>query len=187
MLVQLSKLGKRLQGKPSGRKHFAEICGLLAEAKAEEVVILDFDRVESVNASWVNMAIAPLLRWCSESQNDFFPVLARFPAKDFDELELVAEKNQQCYAISQGVCVPLEKVTLIGPLDPSLRSTLSQLQTAGEATGAGLARTVPDAEILPTAWNNRLKDLHTMRLVFRRKEGRQQIYSPLAKEVAFHG
>ena len=133
------------------------------------------------------MAVAPLVRWCSECQNDFFPVLARFPAKDFDELELVAEKNQQCYAISQAVAIPIEKVTLIGPLDPSLRSTLSQLQATGEVTGAELARAVPDAEILPTAWNNRLKDLHTMRLLFRRKEGRQQVYSPLAKEIVFYG
>lgn len=187
MFVQLSKLGKRLQGKPSGRKHFAEICGMLTEAVAEEVVILDFNQVESVNASWVNMAIAPFIRWCSESQNDFFPVLARFPTKDFDELELVAEKNQQCYAISEAVTVPLEKVILVGPLDPSLRNTLSELVTLGEVTGAELARTVTDASILPTAWNNRLKDLHTMRLLFRRKEGRQQIYSPLAKEVVIYG
>jgi hypothetical protein len=187
MIVQLSKLGKRLQGKPAGRKHYAEICGFLAEAKPEEVVVLDFEGVESVNASWINMAIAPLILWCSQTQNDFFPVLARFPKKDFDELELVAEKNQQCYAISSAVAVPLARVTLIGPLDPSLRSTLTQLQTAGEVTGAELARTVPDAEILPTAWNNRLKDLHTMRLLFRRKEGRQQVYSPLATEVLFHG
>lgn len=187
MQVKLSKLGKRLQGKPSGRKHYAEICGSLAEAKPEEVVVLDFEGVESVNASWINMAIAPFVRWCSESQNDFFPVLARFPEKDMDELELVAEKNQQCYAISETVVVPIEKVELVGPLDPSLRSTLSELVTVGEVTGAELARTVPDASILPTAWNNRLKDLHTMRLLFRRKEGRQQIYSPLAKEVSIRG
>src|SRR6266404_9356589 len=123
MIIQLSKLGKRLQGKPAGRKHFAEICGSLAKASEGEVVFLDFDRVESVNASWVNMAIAPLLRWCSESQNDFFPVLTRFPAKDLDELELVAEKNQQCYAVSQQVDLPLKKVILFGPLDPGLRDT----------------------------------------------------------------
>jgi hypothetical protein len=187
MLLQLSKLGKRLQGKPAGRKHYAEICGFLAMVKPEEIVILDFAEVESVNASWINMAIAPLVLWCSQSQNDFFPILARFPKKDMDELELVAQKNDQCYAISPTVNVPLSTVTLIGPLDPSLRSTLSQLQTTGEMTGAELARTVPDAEILPTAWNNRLKDLHTMRLLFRRKEGRQQVYTPIAKEVLFYG
>lgn len=187
MHLQLSKLGKRLQGKPSGRKHFAEICGMVAKATTEEVVILDFDTVQSVNASWINMAIAPFIRWCAESQNDFFPVLARFPTKDFDELELVAEKNQQCYAISENLSVPLKKVILIGALDPSLQSTLSHLGLVGEVTGATLARSVPEAEILPTAWNNRLKDLHTMRLLFRRKSGRQQVYSPLAKEVVFYG
>ena len=131
MIVQLSKLGKRLQGKPAGRKHFAEICGVLAEAGTGEVVFLDFDRVESVNASWINMAISPLVRWCSESQNDFFPVLVRFPQKDFDELELVAEKNQQCFAVTQDVTQPLATVYLVGALDPSLRDTLLKL---GEET-----------------------------------------------------
>lgn len=187
MIVQLSNLGRRLQGKPAGRKHFAEICGLLADATPGEIAFLDFVRVESVNASWINMAIAPLIRWCSESQNDFFPVLVHFPEKDLDELELVAEKNQQCYAVSKTTALPLAKVNLVGPLDPSLRSTLTQLRETNEVTGAELARTVSDTEILPTAWNNRLKDLHTMRLLFRRKEGRQQIYSPLAKETILNG
>jgi hypothetical protein len=187
MIVALSKFGKRLQGKPAGRKHFAQICGLLAEATAGQIAFLDFHGVESVNASWINMAIAPLIRWSAESQNDFFPVLARFPGRDVDELELVAEKNQQCYAVSQTIVLPLAKIALVGPLDPSLRSTLVEFQEAGEITGAELARNVPEAEILPTAWNNRLRDLHAMRLLFRRKEGRQQIYSPLAKEISLHG
>lgn len=187
MIVQLSDLGRCLQGKPAGRKHFADICGLLSHAAPGEVAFLNFGGVESVNGSWINMAIAPLIRWCSESQNDFFPVLAHFPEKDLDELELVADKNQQCYAVSQAMSIPLAKVNLIGPLDLSLRETLRQLQAAGEVTGAELARTVPNADILPTAWNNRLKDLHTMRLLFRRKEGRQQVYSALAKEIGLDG
>src|SRR5690606_10553353 len=136
MIIPLSKLGRRLQGKPAGRKHFAELCGLLAEAASGEIAFLDFQRVESVNASWVNMAIAPLIRWCAESQNDFFPVLAHFPEKDLDELELVAEKNQQCYAVAPDTAEPLSAVRLVGPLDPSLRMTLLKLAELGEATGA---------------------------------------------------
>lgn len=187
MVVALSKFGKRLQGKPAGRKHFAEICGLLAEAAPGEIVFLDFKQIESVNASWINMAVAPLIRWCAESQNDFFPVLVRFPAKDLDELELVAEKNQQCYAVAPDATEPLSTVRFVGPLDPSLRTTLLKLAEMGEATGAELARKVPDADILPTAWNNRLKDLNDMRLLLRRKEGRQQVYRPLAQEIVLHG
>lgn len=187
MVIQMRKLGTRLQGKPAGRKHFAEICGQLAEASSEEIAFLDFQQVESVNASWINMAIAPLIRWCSESQNDFFPVLAHFPEKDFDELELVAEKNQQCYVVATESTEPLSKVRLVGSLDPSLRTTLVKLTELGEATGAELSRQVPDAEILPTAWNNRLKDLNDMRLLLRHKEGRQQVYRPLAREIVLHG
>ena len=187
MRVELAKFGKRLQGKPAGRKHFAEICRTLAHTVVGEAVLLDFDGVESVNASWINMAIAPLTRWCAEAQNDLFPLLVNFPAKDLDELELVAEKNQQCYVVAADAVEPPKVIHLVGPLDPSLQVTLLRLLEQGEATGAELARKVADSEILPTAWNNRLKDLHDMRLLRRRKDGRQQVYRALAEEVVLHG
>ncbi len=187
MIVAMSKFGKRLQGKPAGRNHYAAICGLLACAVPGEIVFLDFKGVESVNASWINTAIAPIVRWSSEYPNDFYSVLARFPGKDLDELELVAEKNQQCYLVATRASEPVESVRVVGPLDPSLRETLVHLAKVGEATGAQLAREVPDANILPTAWNNRLKDLHDKRLLLRRKHGRQQVYFPFAKELVLHG
>lgn len=187
MHIPLSRLGKRLQGKPTGRKHFADICGLLARANPGEMVFLDLDNVESVNASWINMAVAPLVRWAADEQNDLFPILVHFPEKDFDELELVAEKNQQCYSVSSQATEPVPAIYIVGPLDPSLRTTLTMLADIGEATGAELARQRPDAGILPTAWNNRLKELYDKRLLVRRKQGRQQVYSPLARKVVLHG
>lgn len=187
MIIHLAEFGSRLQGKPAGRRDFATICGHLAEAESGSIVLLDFSGVESVNASWLNMAIAPLIRWCSESQNEFFPVLANYPTKDLDELELVAEKNQQCYAVTAGTAEPPTVIQLVGRLEPSLYTTIVKLAELGEATGAQLSREVPEEGVLPTAWNNRLRDLNEMRLLLRRKEGRQQVYRLLAKEVVFDG
>lgn len=187
MIIKLSTFGPRLQGKSAGRKHFASICGMLNSTSAQESVFVDFGGVESVNGSWINMAIGPLFRWAAESQNDLFPILCSFPDKDFDELELVGQVNQQCYPIAPDTSDPIHSIVVVGPLEESLRGTLELLSSLKHATGAELARQLPAANIQPTAWNNRLKDLYDKRLLRRRKEGRQQIYFPVAEEVRIHG
>jgi len=187
MIIRLSKFGNRLQGKTAGRKHYAKICDILAQVRLGTVVFLDFEDVESVNGSWLEMAIGQLFRWSAESQNDFFPVLSHFPERDLDELELVAEKNQQCFPVTANAAEPLCSIVLVGPLDHGLRITLQTLIELGKATGAELARHMPATGIQPTAWNNRLKELYDKRLLLREKQGRRQIYFPIAKEIGLHG
>ena len=186
MNVSLSKLSSLLTGKATGRKHYAKICGMLAKARNGEVVFLDFEDVETVTGSWLNMAISPVFRWAAESQNDLFPVLTHFPSAALDELELVAEVNQQCYPVADVKADELRKVLLVGPLDEALKEAMVKLAELHEATGAEMARQVPDAGIQATGWNNRLRDLYEKRLLLRRKQGRQQIYSPVADEVVLH-
>ena len=65
------------------------------------------------------------------------------------------------------------------------RATLAVAQEVGEATGAKLANERKDEGTKATAWNNRLRDLYNKRLLRRRKEGREQIYSPIAKEIVY--
>lgn len=187
MKIQLSKLGKRLLGKTAGRQDYGRICGLLTDIHPGNMVFLDFTGILMVNGSWLNAAIAPLFRWSAETQNDLFPVLCRYPSDWLDEIELVALINKQCYPLANSTNIPVESLRLVGPIDESLRDTFFSLTDLKSATGAELARSVPDAGIQPTAWNNRLKELYDMRLLVRRKEGRQQIYSPLAEEVEFDG
>lgn len=187
MTVKLSRLGTKLLGKTAGRKHYGQICGMLTNGKPGEISFLDFEEIEIVNASWLNMAIAPVYRWCADSQNELFPVITHFPSDWIDELDLVAQVNGQCYALVESCTEPVEKLTLVGPLEESLRGTLRSLLRLRAATGAQLARSAPDAGILATAWNNRLKELYDMRLLTRHREGRQQIYRPLAEKVEFHG
>lgn len=187
MIVALSQLGNRLHGKTAGRGDYARLCSCMADASLGQIVFLDFSGIDLVNGSWLNMAVAPLLRWAAESQNDLYPILTQFPGAWLDELELVAQINGQCYGLTEKSELPIKRMRLIGPLDEALRETFSLVAKFKTVTGAELARRVPEAQILPSAWNNRLKDLHDKRLVVRRKEGRQQIYSPLAEEVHDRG
>lgn len=189
MIIELKDCSTRLLGKTAGRKGFAYIGSRLSDVPPGEPVYLDFTEVEMVNGSWLNMAIAPTFRWAAEPQVDLFPVLLNFPPDWLDELELVAQINSQCYPLVEQVADPLlRSITLVGNVDGYLKDTLHALAEAGgSATGADLARSTSGASVQATAWNNRLKELHDKRLLVRRKEGRQQIYSPLAREVKFDG
>jgi len=171
----------------AGKTHFAEVCRRLASVSAGEVVLLDFRGVDLVTGSWINAMIVPLFRWACAGQTDLFPVLANVREDWRDELELVAEWNHQCYLVCKGRQSPLRRATLVGKLDPAQESTLRAVLKCCPVTGAELERQWTEARVKATAWNNRLRDLHAKRLVRREKKGREQIYSPVAKEITCDG
>ena len=189
MNISLATIGRNgvLRGRPLGRKHFAEICEQLAASRPGEFVLLDFKGVKSVNGSWLNAAVAELFRWAGEESNNIFPVLCRFPLEDLDELDLVAQINGQIYPLADDLVEPVRHVRLIGPLDEALKSTLQAVVERGTITGARLYRENRGEGIGATAWNNRLKDLYDLRLLNRRKHGRRQLYTSVAKEIDFNG
>lgn len=187
MLVRLQKIGTRLHGKTAGQAAFARLCEQLYSATPGQVVFLDLAGVRLVNGSWLNSAIAPLLSWASDGENDLYPVMANFPEEWRDELELVGRANGQCFALVEGCEVPIQRLHLVGTLDDALLTTYRSVASLGEATGAELARLLPEVGIQPTAWNNRLRELYERRLLLRRTQGRQQVYTPLAKEVTVDG
>ena len=188
MVIEIAEsLGKQLHGRVQGKKHFAEVCAKLAGSTTGEVVVLDFDRVEIVTGSWVNAMIVPLFRWACDEQTDLYPVLSNVSNGWLDELELVAGWNHQCYLISEGRQAQPRRASLIGKLDPAQRATLDTVLELGTATGAALAKKLPNQAVKATAWNNRLKELCLKRLLRREKKGREQIYSPVIKEIVCDG
>ena len=153
--------------------------------KPGEVVVLDFTGVEYVSASWINAMLVPLSRRAAEVGNDFYLVLAGFPTNSIDDLQLVADQNHLPFLLSGAAALPVLHARLVGTLDAGQRATLAAAQELGQATGAQLAAKRDVEGIKATAWNNRLRDLHDKRLLFRQKRGREQIYEPIAKEIVY--
>lgn len=180
------RLGPRMQGRLSGRQHFAVLCGLVSDSPPGEVVWLDFAGAEIVTGSWVNAALVPFMKWAADERHDLFPVIVNARPDWRDELELVAEWNHLCFLVGDGK-VPPRRVALVGPLEPAQRATLIALLDLREATGAALERHRPDDGVRATAWNNRLKDLYEKRLLRRARRGREQVYSPVVREVVLDG
>lgn len=178
-------LGPDLQGRLLGRKHFGQTCEILADTPPGEVVALDFSGVDLMTGSWANEMIVPLYKWASDPRNDIFPILLNLKGRWDEELQLLADWNQQCYLWAKGDRPSRAK--LIGVLDPGQKKTLESVLRYKEITGAELERKHPEEGIGATAWNNRLKDLHTKRLITRAKRGREQVYSPLMEEIELDG
>lgn len=78
----------------------------------------------------------------------------------------------------------IEEATLLGHLDDALRMTLEALVKHKAATAPLLYDLYHRTEnITVTAWNNRLNDLHALRLVRRVRSGRGWEYQPLTKKI----
>ncbi len=187
MIVRMrEEFGPRLAGKLPGRRAFARLCELLTDAVPGSVVVLDCVGLEEVSASWINSALVPLLTWAADERNDLFPVFCSVKKRWVDELALVAKYTHTCFLVAEGP-IPPRRAVLIGTLDPGQRSTLEALVKVQAITGAELERQVSEEKVKATAWNNRLRDLNEKRLLRRERRGREQVYSPVVKEITFNG
>lgn len=74
---------------------------------------------------------------------------------------------------------------LHGSNEPSVEETLLALTTSPGASAPEL-HAKGGASIGPTAWTNRLNELHRQGLVFRERDGRAWRFYPLCKEIS-HG
>lgn len=184
MVVEIRTFGTNLSGRIPGKKHFGQASELLSPVQPGEVVVLDFRGVEYVSASWISAMLVPLSKRAAEEANDFYIVLTGFPANSINDLQLVAEQNHLPFLVTPTAKVPVPKARLVGTLDAAQRSTLAA-QELREATGAQLAVERETEGTKATAWNNRLRDLFDKRLLCRRKQGREQIYTPVAKEIVY--
>lgn len=182
-----SQCGQHLNGRVLAEKNLIDFTTKLASVPQGAIVVLDFSDVAYVTGSWVNAALVPLYLWAREDEHDLFFVFSGVRDDWLDELQLVAEWNYQCYLVAQSPKEARAKATLVGKLDTAQGRALQAVLEFGQVTGAELERQRPEEDIRATAWNNRLVDLFDKRLVKRIKQGRAQIYSPVVKEITWHG
>ena len=79
----------------------------------------------------------------------------------------------------------IEEAELLGHLDPILTITLKAALRRGPVTAPDLHRSFPDGDVTVTAWNNRLNELHALRLLRRIRAGRAWKYEPIAKKIVW--
>jgi hypothetical protein len=77
----------------------------------------------------------------------------------------------------------IEEAMLLGHLDGALKMTFEALVKQKVAAAPCLFNLYPNENITVTAWNNRLNDLHSLRLVRKIRSGRSWEYQPLTKKI----
>lgn len=165
------------------------------------LVALDFAGIEAVNGSYIKGTALWLLTCGQLSVANPDAVIAPRHYADprpFDLFVCVAGLSAEVKLEFQEFLKPrglpllfaralkrdqIKEAVLLGHLDPVLRLTLNAVTTQGSCTAPELHNMFPEQKVTATAWNNRLDDLHTLRLVRRTRVGRVWKYEPLTKKI----
>jgi hypothetical protein len=188
-------------GATRGQADIKPLITTLKNSRAEAPVVLNFDGIRAVNASYVRASVAWLIRSGmlarngvkpSERDSDPIPlrisqVFVRNLASDVRE-EIDGLLRQPSFKLSCFEFVSPTRLRLLGHLDLALWQCLEALyQCGGEITALGLHRKRRSDGVQTTAWNNRLAALYARMLVDRRKEGRFWVYRTVSKQIEPYG
>jgi hypothetical protein len=195
-----SKKPMHAAGATLGQEHLGPLRKRIQNG-AGEIVIVDFSGIESATASYLKATIVWLIQsarlvvgngvnhGAARGHHDpiplsIYPVVAGLAADVREELDAVLPGFRlPCLETLKRSDQKIQTGLLHGPLDQALLDTLRALTECGSGTASSLHQRFPDRKISTTGWNNRLADLHMLRLAMRRKEGRQWLYESVAAEV----
>jgi hypothetical protein len=191
---------KHLHGATLAQDHLALCLDELTIPSTEPIVFqVDFQNTLSVTASYLRATV----HWaflCGQAMASgtanggptdryairplpIFPVVtgcSREIAADVDEF--FRGRNLAILFSEKPIRSEFNAALVLGSIEPLLAGTLQKLCMAGEGTAASLAADSTE-NISVNGWSNRLADLHLLRLVSRRRDGKFWIYSPLSKAI----
>ncbi len=193
-------------GATLGEQHFADVRKSIADGTAEDgtVFVLDFTGIETTNGSYLRASALWLLRCgqltvrpdemlagtadpTSPTPADIYCLLANVQGEVAQEVDDFFNSRSLPILVARTLSAKgVESATIAGTLEPVLRKTLALVSRSGAVTATELHSRSKTEGVSVTAWNNRLADLCALRLIRRRREGKQWIYEPLTKEV-FYG
>jgi hypothetical protein len=161
-----------------------------------EIVILNFKGIEQVNGSYIKstalwlflcgrMAVIPQMtatpprHFADLRPYDLYIVVSCLSAEVRDEFDdFLKHRNFPMLLATRYDSNQIEEATLLGHLDATLKKTFEALLKHKAATAPRLYDLYQSEKITVTAWNNRLNDLHSLRLVRRVRSGRSWEYQP---------
>jgi hypothetical protein len=146
-------------------------------------IVFSFSGINSVSPSYLKRFLVSILEGeigASEG-GEIFPFVADLTVDVRDDL--ASFLNERGFVVRE-VAVMSEHVThvrFVGDLERVAGQTLEALEKLEAASAVELHGIYGHLGIAQTAWNNRLANLHRMRLATRRKQGRSLIYQSTLK------
>jgi hypothetical protein len=183
--------------------HMAAVHKAVADGTipAGTLIVLDFEKITAVNGSYIKGTASWLLtcgQLSSGNTENIIPPRHVADPRPYDLFVCVTGLSPDLVTEFQEFLKPrglpllfarkitggaVNEAVLLGHLDPALKFTLNAVTKEGTCTAPRLHESFPDQKITVTAWNNRLNDLHSLRLVRRVRVGRTLEYSPLTRII----
>lgn len=194
-------------GAVTGKKHADKISDLLEGIDDQDPgsrVVFDFGGVDLATASYLKASVLWAVT-CGRMHAGIIDPdeLRHLDATHFRPLNifpLVADANAEIETEFQEVfggrglaCVIANKWTpesilrgrVVGKLEPASARTIRAIKGLLEFTAYDLQDKHPKEGVNATAWNNRLAELHRLRLLRRRKDGKFWKYQPVADQLIY--
>ena len=208
MLVSL------IQAKPSSKQALgataadAHLFDLRKQIKSRDVqpgslILLDFNGIEAINGSYIK-ASAFWIYLCGQlSIRNDVPDLVGIRSTDpkpydiycsvanlssdveTEFLEFFGSRNLPFLVATDWNNKGVRAARLEGRIEPTLLKSLSCLLAMNKASAPEMHARYPEDKVTVTAWNNRLSDLHALRLVKRERSGRQWEYQPIIGDIEY--
>jgi hypothetical protein len=175
-MLDLAAVAERtsLAGRRPGEADRKRILRELRTAPEGAAVLLNLKNVDVLSSSYFLACLWPLWRPSPGAAGEFYPILANANDMIKDELSFVLE---HCPGLVWH-CEDADSISspsLLGSADSYDTALFKLLLKRGSLTARELHEQDPSIGI--TAWSTRLGQHHQNRLVRRRKEGKQMLYS----------
>lgn len=187
-------------GATLGQRHVEPLLSSIKQNPQADglIVLLNFDGIKTTTASYVKATVLWMLR-CGQASTgslilgapqeastpiaiDIYPAVTGLNEETREEIDEVFTARSLPYIEANtwddnGIV----DAFIRGAPDTIVRRTFELLVKHGEGTATGLYEQYPQEKISVTGWNNRLADLHSLRLAKREKQGRAWIYRPIVR------
>jgi hypothetical protein len=163
-----------LSGRELGKAHLPKFIAATLSGPDDETVLWDWSRIDNVTASYIAATFVPLIRMVTAGKLNRYFLFSRMNRHCLDEFTYVLEAEKLPALVTGDR--KLGALSPIGHLDAVHRDTLAEVIRRGNISARGLQSQHPSKPIKRTAWIKRLTTLYEMRLLKRRREGREYVY-----------
>ena len=163
-----------LAGRRTGETDLKQLRRHLRDTPENAVVVFDLQAVEVLSSSYFLGGLWPLWHPGEGLPRALYPVLANASEPVMDEISFVLEHcGGLVWHFRRGRRAP--SPSLLGQPDPHEKDLFDLVLKRGSLAARELHENDPSIGI--TAWSTRLAQQHQNRLLRRRKNGKQMIYS----------
>lgn len=148
----------------------------LGRRRTQSTLVLSFERIEAVTASFARVAIVPLLRELIEEPTSSGVCMSELIEDVRNDLEASLSQHGLLIAVVDTKTPPLNLLRLLGAFDHQHEATVSAVDRHGPVSAAELH--AADPRVSRTGWSNRLISLFEKGALKRTKQGRTLYYLP---------